>query len=78
MKGSKRAMLMRSLATNKTNKTVTAAKDGRVFTKPATVNKITKTVKTGKNAANVPPTLYEMMAYAKGPGKDSSDSDESD
>ena len=77
MKGSKRAMHMKSLAMKATNKTVAAAKDGRVLTKPSTVNKITKTVKTGKNTANVPPTLDKMMAYAK-LGKDSSDSDESD
>ena len=67
VKGSKRAISMKSLATKTTtNKTVAAAKYGRVLTKPSTVSKTTKTVKTGKNTANVPPTLEKMMAYAKG------------
>ena len=67
VKGSKRAIIMKSLATKTTtNKTVAAAKYGRVLTKPSTVSKTTKTVKTGKNTANVPPTLEKMMAYAKG------------
>ena len=78
VKGSKRAIFMKSLATKTTNKTVAAAKYGRVLTKPSTVSKTTKTVKTDKNTANVPPTLEKMMAYAKGLMENSDDSDESD
>ena len=63
--GSKRARHMKSLATKTTNKTVAAAKYGRVLTKPSTMSKTTKTVKTDKNTANVPPTLEKMMAYAE-------------